>query len=162
MSDKVTERPIEERVASRLKELKLTITTAESCTGGLVSGRLINVAGISEQLKEAYVTYCDEAKHKLLGVRTETLAAYTAVSKAVAAEMAIGGAKAANADVCLSVTGIAGPDGGSDEFPVGLVFIGCYYCGTVAVRRYLFSGNRMEVRTQAVEEALQFVLECLQ
>lgn len=156
------ETPLEERVAARLKELKFTITTAESCTGGLVSGRLINVAGISEQLKEAYVTYCDEAKHKLLGVKTETLDTYTAVSRETAAEMAAGGAKAAQADVCVSVTGIAGPDGGSEEFPVGLVFIGCYCCGKVTVRRFWFSGDRMAVRTQAVEAALKLLLECLQ
>lgn len=154
--------PIEERVAARLKELQLTITTAESCTGGLVSGRLVNVAGISENLKEAYVTYCDEAKQKLLGVKPETLASYTAVSEETAAEMAEGGAWAAGADVCVSVTGVAGPDGGSEKFPVGLVYIGCYCCGTVQVRRYVFPGNRMEVRTQAVDAALEFLLERLQ
>lgn len=151
-------RTLEERVVDKLRELKLTITTAESCTGGLLSGQLTNVAGVSEFLKEAYVTYCDAAKHKLLGVRNETLEKYTAVSRETAEEMAIGGARTANADICLSVTGIAGPDGGSEEFPVGLVYIGCYLCGQTTVERFVFSGSRMEVRTQAVIEALNLLL----
>lgn len=152
---------LEEQIYEKLKEQQLLITTAESCTGGLLSGRLINVAGISTYLKEAYVTYCDESKHKLLGVSTETLEKYTAVSEQTACEMAIGGAKAARADICLSVTGIAGPDGEGDAFPAGLVYIGCYYKGTTSCLRKMFSGNRMEVRNQAVEASLVLLLEIM-
>lgn len=152
---------LEESVVKLLREKELTITTAESCTGGLLSGRLINVSGVSAQLKEAYVTYCDEAKQKLLGVNAKTLAKYTAVSQETAEEMAIGGAKAANADICLSVTGVAGPDDEGENFPAGLVYIGCCLCGKTVVRKYQFSGGRMEVREQAVEAALCLALELL-
>lgn len=152
---------LEEQIYEKLKEKKLLITTAESCTGGLVSGRLINVAGISTYLKEAYVTYCDEAKHRLLGVSQETLEKYTAVSEQTACEMAIGGAKAAGADICLSVTGIAGPDGEGEDFPAGLVYLGCYYNGTTTCQRKIFSGNRQEVRNQAVEASLSLLLEIM-
>lgn len=153
--------PLEERIVKLLKEKELTITTAESCTGGLLSGRLINVSGVSEQLKEAYVTYCDEAKQKLLGVNAKTLAEYTAVSRETAEEMAIGGAKAANADICLSVTGVAGPNDEGEDFPAGLVYIGCCFGGETVVRKYQFSGGRMEVREQSVQAALCLVLELL-
>lgn len=151
--------PLEEQVVRRLEEKQLTITTAESCTGGLLSGRLVNVSGVSEYLKEAYVTYCDEAKQKLLGVKAETLEKYTAVSSNTAEEMAAGGAKAADADICLAVTGVAGPDDEGEDFPAGLVYIGCYFCGKTAVQRYQFTGGRMEVREQAVEAALQLLLD---
>ena len=150
---------LEEQAVKQLKEKQLTITTAESCTGGLLSGRLINVPGVSENLKEAYVTYCDEAKRKLLGVKAETLETYTAVSSETAAEMAAGGAKAAAADICLSVTGVAGPEDEGEDFPAGLVYIGCCFCGEVTVRRYQFFGGRKEVREQAVEAALQLLLD---
>lgn len=150
---------LEEQVVKRLKEKQLTITTAESCTGGLLSGRLINVSGVSENLKEAYVTYCDEAKRKLLGVKAKTLETYTAVSSETAAEMAVGGAKAAAADICLSVTGVAGPEDEGEDFPAGLVYIGCCFCGETTVGRYQFSGGRKDVREQAVEAALQLLLD---
>ncbi len=152
---------MEEQVFVKLKEKQLKITTAESCTGGLLSARLINVPGISTYLKEAYITYCDEAKHRLLGVRNETLKTYTAVSEQTAREMAEGGAGAASADICLSVTGIAGPDGEGEAFPAGLVYIGCFYCGITTVLRRIFSGSRQEVREQAVETALQLLLEIM-
>lgn len=108
-------------------------------------------------LKQAYVTYCDEAKHTVLGVKKETLEKYYAVSSQTACEMAEGGAKAAGADVCVSVTGVAGPDT-EDGKPVGCVFIGCFYNGNVTVKEYSFKGNRMEIRSQAADEALKLVL----
>ena len=108
----------------QLKKRNWTVTTVESCTGGAVAARIVNVAGASEILRQAFVTYCDEAKHLLAGVRQETLEKYTAVSRETAREMALGGARAASADVALSVTGLAGPGGGTPEKPVGLVYIG--------------------------------------
>ena len=94
--------------AELLKKHCLTVTTAESCTGGLLAGRLINAPGISGQFREGYITYSNEAKEKLLGVSHKTLETYGAVSPQTAAEMAEGGARAAGADVCIAVTGIAG------------------------------------------------------
>lgn len=148
---------IEEKVAVLLKEKGLTITTAESCTGGLVAGTLVNVAGISENFMEGYVTYSNQAKQKLLHVSEETLRLHGAVSEETAREMAQGGAKAAESDVCIATTGIAGPDGGTKEKPVGLVYMGCYCKGQTYVERHVFDGDRMQVRHQAVQAALELV-----
>ena len=145
---------LEMAVAKLLSENHLTVTTAESCTGGLLAGRLINVPGISENLKEGYITYSNEAKEKLLGVSRETLEKYGAVSEETVVEMAVGGAKAANADVCVSVSGIAGPDGGTEEKPVGLVYMCCYCKGKTYTERNIYTGNRSKVREYAVASAL--------
>lgn len=145
---------LEMAVAELLAEHHLTVTTAESCTGGLLAGRLINVPGISENLKEGYITYSNEAKEKLLGVSHETLEKYGAVSEETVLEMAKGGAKAANADICVSISGIAGPDGGTEEKPVGLVYMCCYCKGKTYVERNLYTGNRSKVREYAVASAL--------
>lgn len=152
---------MEETVVRLLQESKLTVTTAESCTGGLIAGTLVNVAGASDVLGEAYVTYSNEAKQRLVGVRAETLEQFGAVSEQTAGEMAAGAAKAAGADVALSSTGIAGPGGGTKEKPVGLVYIGCYVRGEVQVRELRFHGTRMENRLHTVEEALRLAAEML-
>lgn len=152
---------LEAALVELLKERKMTLTTVESCTGGLLAGRIINVSGTSDVYHRGYVTYCDEAKHEMVGVSLETLGKYTAVSSETAGEMAEGGAKMANADACLSVTGVAGPGGGSAEFPVGLVYIGCHVFGKTVVRRYQFSGNRQKIRDNAVVSALTLLRECL-
>ena len=140
----------------------MTITTVESCTGGLLSGTLVDVAGVSDVFHQSYVTYANEAKQSMVGVKQETLETYGAVSEQTAREMAEGGAKAANADAALAVTGIAGPDGGSNEKPVGLVYIGCYVKGTTIVERNVFKGNRREVREQSVMAALALLKKQLQ
>ena len=141
---------VEEEVVSLLKEYDLSITTAESCTGGLVAATLINVPGVSEYLKEAYITYSDEAKEKMLGVDPELIKTFTVVSRETAEAMALGGAKAAGCDICVSVTGIAGPDGGSLDQPVGLVYIGCALKGEVQAKRFVFPGDRMLCRSWSV------------
>ena len=123
MQEEIRQEPMEETVIRLLQESKLTVTTAESCTGGLIAGTLVNVAGASDVLGEAYVTYSNEAKQRLVGVRAETLEQFGAVSEQTAREMAAGAAKAAGADVAFSSTGIAGPGGGTKEKPVGLVYI---------------------------------------
>ncbi len=151
----------EEQLVSLLAERNLTVTTAESCTGGLISGTIVNVAGASEVLNEAYVTYSNEAKHRLLGVREETLEQFGAVSAQTAREMAEGAAKAAGADMGLSSTGIAGPGGGTPEKPVGLVYIGCSLQGKTEVRECRFHGNREENRRHTVEEVLRLAIEML-
>ena len=145
---------LEEAIAKLLKEYDLTVTAAESCTGGLLAGRLVNVPGISEQFKESYVTYSNEAKEKLLGVSHETLEKYGAVSEETAREMANGCRKMAGADIGIGITGIAGPDGGTEDKPVGLVYIGCSLKDKVTVKKFLFHGNRSRVRENSVAQAL--------
>lgn len=140
----------------------LSIATAESCTGGLIAATLINVPGASEVLEESYITYSDAVKHKVLGVSEETLQKYTAVSKEVAEEMVRGVTAAAHTEVGISATGIAGPGGGSEEFPVGLVYIGYKIKDFVTVTRHVFSGDRMEVRKAAVKTALQELNDLLE
>lgn len=152
---------LEEAIALLLKEHHLTITTAESCTGGLLAGRLVNVPGISEQFKEGYITYSNEAKEKLLGVSHETLSTYGAVSEETAKEMARGCKEAAGADIGIGITGIAGPDGGTKEKPVGLVYIGCCCKDKVYVRKFGFTGNRSKIRESSVANALTLLREAV-
>lgn len=151
------EYPLERRIALALDLRCYTITTAESCTGGLLAGRLINVPGVSKVYKEGYITYSNEAKEKLLGVSHHTLETYGAVSTQTAQEMACGAAKAAGANVALATTGIAGPDGGTPQKPVGLVYIGCFVNGDVIVEEHTFAGDRAQVRDMSVEAALQLL-----
>lgn len=145
---------LEKEVADLLARKNYTMTTAESCTGGMLAARMVNVPGVSGVFNAGFITYANEAKQKLVGVKQETLKTYGAVSRETAGEMAEGAAKAAGAMVAVSTTGIAGPDGGTPEKPVGLVYIGCYVDGKLAVKEYHFSGNRMEVRESTVEAAL--------
>lgn len=152
---------LEESIAALLKEHHLTVTTAESCTGGLLAGRLVNVPGISEQFKEGYITYSNEAKEKLLGVSHETLSTYGAVSEETAREMARGCKEVAGADIGIGITGIAGPDGGTKEKPVGLVYIGCCCKDKVYVRKFGFTGNRSKVRESSVANALTLLREAV-
>ena len=150
---------LEEAIVKLLAEKNMTLTTAESCTGGLLAGRVMNVPGASSIYKEGYITYSNEAKEKLLGVAHETLEKYGAVSHETAYEMAGGAAKAAEADAALSVTGIAGPDGGTKEKPVGLVYVGCYVKGNVRTEEFRFTGNRNKNRDYAVVRALTLLRE---
>ncbi len=152
---------IEDVVYVLLKEKKLTLTTAESCTGGLLAGRFINVAGASDVYHEGFITYANEAKMKYLGVTAETLREHGAVSRECAEEMARGAAMAAGADVAVVTTGIAGPDGGTAEKPVGLVYIGVYYKGQVTVEEFHLGNERRKVREAAVARGLELVREVL-
>ncbi|MCM1126568.1 MAG: CinA family protein [Lachnospiraceae bacterium] len=152
---------LERQVVSLLKERHMKISFAESCTGGLLSGRLVNVPGSSEVYEEGYVTYSNEAKYRLLGVDRQTLGSYGAVSKQVAMQMAQGAAKRSGAQAAVGITGVAGPGGGTPNKPVGLVYIGCYMEGNMTVTENYFSGSRGEVRKQAVEAALELLVECL-
>lgn len=152
---------LEKAVADLLIANDLSLTCAESCTGGLLSGRIINVPGVSEAYKAGYITYSNKAKRRLLGVKKTTLQKHGAVSEQVAEEMAKGAALFAKADVSVAVTGIAGPDGGTEEKPVGLVYIACCVKGKVTVKRYQFSGNRGKVRESAVSAALSLLRSCI-
>jgi len=152
---------LEEKAVSLLIEKGLEIATAESCTGGAVAARLINVAGASGIFNEGFITYSNEAKHKRLGVRVRTINEYGAVSNATAFEMAKGVCQATKANVGIAITGIAGPDGGTEEKPVGLVYIGCCVNRVTKVAEYNFNGNRNEIREKSVEAALELLIECL-
>lgn len=148
-------------LVKKLTNKRYTITTAESCTGGLLSATLVNVSGASEVLNCAFVTYANEAKEQFAGVSRDTLLQHGAVSKETAAEMCAGCARMAHADMGLSTTGIAGPGGGTPDKPVGLVYIGCCLHGDVTVERHVFSGDRLRVREQTVEVALDLAIRCL-
>lgn len=139
-----------------------TVAVAESCTGGMISSSLVSVSGVSECFAEGYVTYANEAKIKNVSVSPNTLAQFGAVSEETAGEMARGVRQRAGADFGLATTGIAGPDGGSDSKPVGLVFIACAFDEGVVVKRHIFTGNRQQIRSQATEEALRLLEICLQ
>jgi len=153
---------LEDAVVKLLEKNELTVTTAESCTGGMLAARLVNVAGVSEVFREGFITYSNKAKRKLLGVQKSTLKKYGAVSEKTVKEMAKGAALITDSDASLAVSGIAGPDGGTEEKPVGLVYIGCYVNDKVTVREFKFKGNRSKVREQSVVKALTLLRECIQ
>ena len=155
------EKMIEEKVVARLKEKGWQVTCAESCTGGMIAATLVNVAGVSDVFMESYVTYANASKHKLIGVKEETLETYGAVSRQVAEQMAEGAAKEASAQAAVAVTGIAGPDGGTPDKPVGLVYIGCFVAGKTVVTENHFDGSRMEIRKQTTQAALTLLYNCL-
>lgn len=148
---------LETLVAKLLVDKKLTIGTAESCTGGMIASKLISYPGISDSFLEGSVTYSNEAKMRTLDVKKETLDSFGAVSAEIASEMAKGIANRAGADIGLVTTGIAGPGGGTKEKPVGLVYIGLYYRGNVNTFRYVFNGNRENVRIRATLTALDLL-----
>ncbi|MBS7147767.1 MAG: competence/damage-inducible protein A [Intestinibacter bartlettii] len=148
------ETSIEEVVAKMLVENNLKIAVAESCTGGMISASLINYPGISSVFMEGCVTYSNEAKMKSLGVKKETLDVYGAVSDKCAKEMASGVAARYNTNVGIATTGIAGPDGGTDEKPVGLVYFGIYINGKVISKKYVFNGDRQGIRERATRTIL--------
>lgn len=152
---------LEEAVTVLLWNRNLTLSTAESCTGGAIAARIVNVPGASDVFLQGMVTYSNEAKKRTLGVSEDTLRLYGAVSGECAKEMAEGGCSFSGTDVCLSVTGIAGPGGGTLEKPVGTVFMGCCVKGKTTVREYHFTGNRARVREQIAAHGLAFLRSCI-
>lgn len=148
------ESTLEDTVAEMLVNKNLTISVAESCTGGMVSSNLINYPGISSVFMEGCITYSNEAKMKSLGVKKETLDKFGAVSEETAREMAEGIARRYNTNIGISTTGIAGPEGGTKEKPVGLVYFGIYINGKTIVKRYIFNGSRQQVRLRATKTIL--------
>ena len=152
---------LEKAVVDLLAANRLTACTVESCTGGMLSARLINVPGVSEVFKSGYVTYSNKSKRRLLGIKKNILVKYGAVSEQIAREMAKTAAALARADVSVSTTGIAGPDGGTPEKPVGLVYIGCNVCGRITVKECHFHGSREKIRESTVAAALALLRECI-
>jgi nicotinamide-nucleotide amidase len=152
----------EERLAGVLAARGLTIAVAESCTGGLISSRITDVAGASAYFLAGLVTYSNEAKEALLSVPRDLLMAKGAVSREVAGAMAEGVRRATGADVGLSVTGIAGPGGGTEEKPVGTVYMGLSAGTDCPVRCHRFEGDRASIKQQSADGALEFVLAYLE
>lgn len=152
---------LEDTVVKLLKKYDLSLATAESCTGGLFTGRIVNVAGASDVFKEGFITYSNKAKKKNLDVSKNTLKKHGAVSEQCAKEMAKGAAINTGSDVAVAITGIAGPDGGTDEKPVGLVYIACFANEKVTVKEFNFKGNRQKIREGAVIYALDLLRRCI-
>ena len=154
---------LEEKLGKYLIENNLTIATAESCTGGLLSSRLTDVSGSSEYVKLNFVTYANEAKHKILGVSWDILNNYGAVSEECAEAMANGLYAVTNCDIALCTTGIAGPTGGTKEKPVGLVYISVRYKGIVTIKEIKLSPEipRIEMKKRFADEALKLALSIL-
>ena len=152
---------LEKALVDLLESAGLTISCAESCTGGLIAATLVSVPGISEYFKAGFVTYSNKAKRKLLGVKKGTLQKYGAVSSQTAEEMARGLLAETKTDVGVAVTGIAGPDGGTKEKPVGLVYISCNVKGKITVKECHFKGDREKIRRASVAAALMLARRCV-
>lgn len=150
-----------ERVLEDARGKNLTIATAESCTGGLVASLLTEISGSSDVVMGGAVTYSNGAKTNLLHVSPIAIESEGAVSRKVVEQMAAGAAKVYHADIAVSLSGVAGPTGGSAEKPVGLVWIGLSINGKVKAYKHNFRGGRKQVRLQAVEAALTHIYEAL-
>ncbi len=149
---------LKQRLIALLKEKNLTLSTAESCTGGMIGACLTSIPGISAHYGYGFVTYSNEAKQKLIGVKAATLEKYGAVSPEVALRMAEGALEVSGADMAVSVTGIAGPDGGTALKPVGLVYVGFAKGEKRLFKKLNLSGNRDTVRLQTVKNVLELII----
>lgn len=150
---------LNEEVVRLLREKNMVISAAESCTGGLFAALITDVSGSSSVIKESYITYANSAKINLLGVKEETLNTLGAVSGEVARQMAQGLMERTGADVCVGITGIAGPTGGTEEKPVGLVYAGINIKGQTEVLKMNNKGSRGEVREKSCYEVLKYIKE---
>ncbi len=144
-----------ETLLQQCRKRGLRLATAESCTGGLIAALLTEIPGSSDVFERGFVTYSNEAKMELLGVPREIIDTHGAVSEACARAMAEGALRHSRADIAVSVTGIAGPGGGSVEKPLGLVWMGCATAEKVSAEKHQFAGSRSEVRLKTVVEALK-------
>ena len=152
-----------DRLAELLTQQGLLLAVAESCTGGWLAKVCTDISGSSNWFDRGFVTYSNRAKQQMLGVSVQTLKQHGAVSEAVVIEMVTGALQHSDAHVAVSISGIAGPDGGSDEKPVGTVWLAWKHISIPATAScYHFDGNRDAVRRQAVERALQGLLEIVQ
>ena len=152
---------IEGAIVEALRTRGEHVSLAESLTGGLATARLVSVPGASNVLDEAHVTYADAAKHRVLGVKQQTLDRYTAVSAQCAREMAEGVRHISGADWGVATTGYAGPDGGADGTPVGTVYVAVAGADGTQVQECRFTGDRAEIRAQAATRALELLRRAL-
>jgi nicotinamide-nucleotide amidase len=150
-----------EKIANLLKEKRLTIAIAESCTGGLISNSFTNMSGSSEYFDRGIISYSNQAKMELLNVSKDLLEDYGAVSEQIAKAMAEGVRNTSKVDIGISTTGIAGPSGGSKDKPVGLVYIGISTINKTVVKKFLFSGDRLENKENTCNAALNMILDIL-
>ena len=150
----------EVKAVELLKKNNIIITTAESCTGGLIAASIVNVSGASNIFKQGFITYSDETKESLIGVSKDIIDKYKAVSDKTAAAMAECAARKAASQMAVSVTGVAGPSM-EDGKPVGLVYVGLYYNGNTYVSKNNFKGDRKAVRYQAVKKAFDMIIDTL-
>ncbi|UCD14754.1 MAG: CinA family protein [Thermoplasmatales archaeon] len=157
----VLDRQLLNKISDKLKKHHLSVAIAESCTGGLLAHTLTNISGSSEYFDRGIVSYNNQAKVELLGVPEETLKQYGAVSEQTARAMAIGIKERSNVDIGISTTGIAGPTGGTKEKPVGLVYIGIASLKNVEVKKFIFSGDRMQNKESTCNAALEMLLKSL-
>ena len=154
---------IEEQVVNKLIDRGFHISFAESCTGGLCCGTLVNVSNASKVLDMSFVTYANEAKVELINVNPETIENYGVVSEQVAGEMCIGVAEKAHSEVGVGITGVAGPTGGTAKKPVGMVYFGFYVLGNVTTRTMQFGNiGRNEVRAKSVDFVFNTLAELLE
>ena len=151
------ESSIQETVGKLLRKKKLTISVAESCTGGLVASKLTDVPGSSDYFIDAIVAYSDEAKISFLGVKNESIKKYGAVSRQVAREMALGVRKRSKTDIGISTTGIAGPSGGSKKKPVGTVWIGYSNKNITFAKNFIFTKDRLKNKDMMSDAALEIL-----
>jgi PncC family amidohydrolase len=149
------------RLGEILKSKGLTLAVAESCTGGLLGGAVTSVSGSSAYFRGGVIAYDNGIKRDILGVSAVDLEKYGAVSESVVKAMAAGAAKLFNTDCAISVSGIAGPGGGTGEKPVGLVFIGIYHQGQAQSRSFVFKGGRDDVRLQSVNAAIELLTDAV-
>jgi len=147
------------KVVEHLQKQDLTISAAESCTGGMITSTLVNIPGSSVVLSSSFVTYSNEAKHLILGVPVDDIKSCGAVSEVVARKMAKGARFVAGADIGVSATGIAGPDGGNDGKPVGLVYIAIATGRKTMCKKLKLSGSRNSIRKKTTKEILKLILE---
>lgn len=153
---------VEDRTVQLLMEKNLTLAVAESCTGGMVSSKLISYPGVSKIYKEGFIVYSNEAKINTIHVSRSTIEQFGAVSEETAREMAEGAARTAGTDIGVSTTGIAGPGGGTEEKPVGLVYVCVYYQGRSKVLKIMGTGSRDTIRERASNSVLSLVTNVIQ
>lgn len=155
-------RELVERLSIALKERGLMMATAESCTGGMIAAAMTDRAGSSGIFERGFVTYSNDSKMELLGVSAETIANHGAVSAETAKVMVWGALRYSRAHVAVAATGIAGPSGGTQEKPIGLVYIGWGSRDSISVQEHHFTGDRDSVRRQTVEAALRHLLDFIE
>ena len=158
----MNQKPLEVIIGKMLRQQGLRLAVAESCTGGLVGHRITNIPGSSTYYMGSVTAYAYEAKVRLLGVHWETLEKYGAVSKETVLEMALGVRRALAADIGVSISGIAGPGGGTVEKPVGLTWIGLSARGVDEAWSHIWQGDRLQVKEQSAQEALRLLADFLE
>ena len=151
-----------QELADRLLKHRQKVCTAESCTGGLIAKTFTDLAGSSDWFERGFVTYSNEAKSEMLAVPASLIEDYGAVSEAVATAMASGALRHSRADFSVSVTGVAGPGGGSDDKPVGTVWIALASAEKMIAKRYQFDGDRQAVRVATMQTAIELLLDLVE